>query len=89
MPSSILAPMSSVEREMTPEVTIPRKKDGKWIRLLKDKTRQIPKRTTHAWLNGETERSLFDNTRRHRRKADADVELCSKSVSRVRRSGDK
>jgi hypothetical protein len=48
--------MSSVEREMTPEVTIPRKKDGKWIRLLKDKTRQIPKRTTHAWLNGETER---------------------------------
>jgi hypothetical protein len=55
VPSSILAPMSSVEREMTPEVTIPRKKDGKRIRLLKDKTRQIPKRTTHAWLNAETE----------------------------------
>jgi hypothetical protein len=48
--------MSSVERKKTPEVTIPRKKDGKRIRLLKDKTRQIPKRTTHASLNAETER---------------------------------
>jgi hypothetical protein len=56
VPSSILAQMSSVEREKkTPEVTIPRKEDGKRVRLPKDKTRQIPKRTTHASLNAETE----------------------------------